>query len=326
MKNRKSFKNAALSLLMAVVLLMGFALTGCQEVPPAGSSEPVSSDPVSSDPVSSDPVSSDPVSSDPVSSDPVSSDPVSSEAASQPVDSTPASSTPVASTPATSTPAVNAGVTDIPKAQKTNAEVVARLYLPGTKLDYYVPKTTNNDYYINHNLSKAKDSWGNPYLDYRCTLTKSASSHNLIIYGHSNDSNGTQLSAMKNYRNLDFYKKNPTIQLDTVAGSGTYKIIAFFIENTAPGQSYFRYNMFIDQKDDESVANFIASAKKRSYINTTVDWKTSDQFLTISTCEDTNLKNFNRLVLVARKVRSGESATVDTSKATKNSAQVLPKK
>lgn len=304
------------------------------------SSKPVSSAPASSEVTSSKPVSSTPASSAPVSSapaaskPPVSSAPVSSApvASKPPVSSAPVSSAPVVSKPPVASTPVPVGglpsgyLPSFATAYSQNKEVVGRLTLSGTKLDYYVAKTKDNVYYLNRTFTKAKSGWGNPYMDYRCTVSQNGNSHNMILYGHSNDKNGTQLSALKGYRKIDFYRQHPTIKFDTVYGEGTYKVLAFFIENTKPGTSFFKYHMFINQTDPSYINQFMDNAKLRSYINTTVDWNVNDQFLTISTCEDTNVSNYNRLVLVARKVRPGESTAVDTSGATQNAKQLLPKK
>ena len=60
----------------------------------------------------------------------------------------------------------------------------------------------------------------------------------------------------------------------------------------------------------------------RSIINTGVDVKPSDELLTLSTCSY-EFKDA-RYVVVARKVRFGESATVDTSGATMNPTPLYP--
>ncbi len=208
---------------------------------------------------------------------------------------------------------------------KANKDIAGWINLPGTKLDYPVAQGDNDSYYLDRNIYKEISGWGVPYMSCAVTSKKDYQSTNIILYGHSDDKRGLQLSAIKGFRKIDFYKQHPTIDFDTVYADGTYKIAAFFIENTKPGTSFFRYHTFIESTGDEAFNNFIANAKSRSYINTTVDVVPTDKLLTISTCEDTNPNNYNRLVLVARKVRPDEDLSVDTSGATQNTAQVLPK-
>lgn len=205
---------------------------------------------------------------------------------------------------------------------QANTDVQGWLKLDGTKLNYPVMQTTNDYYYLNRNLYKESDVWGIPYMSSFCTTDVST---NTILFGHSRDATGEQLSTLKNYRNIEFYKSNPVIEFDSVYADGDYKIIAYFIENTDEASTFFRYHEFINQTNADYINNFIEQAKLRSYINTTVDYLPTDKFLTISTCEDSNTSNFNRLVLVARKVREDETIYVDTTGATQNSNQLLPR-
>lgn len=189
------------------------------------------------------------------------------------------------------------------------------------KLDYAITQSKDNSYYLNKNFKKATSAWGNPYMDYRVSVGQST---NTIIWSHSNPKDGSMFQALKGMRKVDYYKQHPTIQFDDVYSDGTYKIVAFFVENTKPGTEFFQYQGFIDQTDDAYINNWLAEAKKRSFINTTVDIQPGDKFLTLSTCWDTNSKNYDRLITVARKVRPGEDASVDTSGATQNAEQKLP--
>ena len=206
---------------------------------------------------------------------------------------------------------------------KSNKDIAGWINLPGTKLDYPVAQGNDNYYYLNKNIYKEQSAWGVPYMDYTVAHTPDSQSTNTILYGHSDDKRGLQCSAVKGYRNVDFYKQHPTIDFDSVYSDGTYKIVSFFITNQNAG-NWFPYHTFIEG-GEQDVLNYVAQAKERSYINTNVDVVGTDKLLTIQTCEDTNASNFNRLVLVARKVRPGEDASVDTSGAAQNANQVLPK-
>jgi len=62
---------------------------------------------------------------------------------------------------------------------------------------------------------------------------------------------------------------------------------------------------------------------KRSYYNTPVDVKFGDQILVLQTCGNSSDFKDSRLVVFARKVRPGESATVDTSKIVENTDKYM---
>ena len=91
---------------------------------------------------------------------------------------------------------------DFSKIRAYNQDVKAQIYLPGTKLNYWVAQGTDNSFYLNHNAYKQSFAWGTPMIDYRTTLTKDARSTNVVIYGHSNDKTGEHFSAIKNYNEI----------------------------------------------------------------------------------------------------------------------------
>ncbi len=292
------------------------------------SSAPVSSE-ASSLP-SSEPESSEPESSEPESSEPESSEPESSEVSSVQASSKEAVSS-AASTPqkAADPPPAADAVAALPDGYqesfanmyKSNKEVKGRLIVPGTSVDYYVPQTNNNDYYLNHTIYKEYNAWGVPFVSFNVTISPEYQSTNTLIYGHSDDKRGLQLSAIKNYKNLDFYKNHPVITFNTVYGDAQYKVLGFFLENVNTADT-FPYHNYIDM-DDATMNYFVENVRKRSFIDTPVDVQSGDRFITLSTCYSTTSKNF-RYALVARKVRSGESSSVDTSQAAVNSDRKEP--
>lgn len=214
---------------------------------------------------------------------------------------------------------------DFSKIRSYNTDVKAQIYLPGTKLNYWVAQGTDNSFYLNHSVYKQSFAWGTPMIDYRTTLTKDARSTNVVIYGHSNDKTGEHFSAIKNYKNtqagIDFYKQHPTIQFNTMYGDGNYKVFAMFLENVnVPGKS-FGYHNFINAKSQEDFDAFVREAKGRSFLTMPVDVQYGDQLITLSTCLSTSSKN-SRYVLVARKVRPGESSAVEVDKVAINNNMI----
>lgn len=212
---------------------------------------------------------------------------------------------------------------DFSKIRAYNQDVKAQIYLPGTKLNYWVAQGTDNSFYLNHNAYKQSFAWGTPMIDYRTTLTKDARSTNVVIYGHSNDKTGEHFSAIKNYNanGIEFYKQHPTIQFNTMFGDGNYKVFAMFLENVnVPGKS-FGYHNFINAKSQEDFDAFVKEAKGRSFLTMPVDVQYGDELITLSTCLSTSSKN-SRYVLMARKVRPGESAAVEVDQVALNNNMI----
>lgn len=204
-----------------------------------------------------------------------------------------------------------------------NKEIKAQLIVPNTKVNYPVPQSSNNNsFYLNHNQYKGSYAWGVPFLDYRVNVK---SAKNYIMYGHSDDSKSLQLSGVKNYKNLNFYKSTPVIEFNTVYENAKWKVIGFFIEDVSSKnpRGAFQYQNYINDPSPEKFTNYVDNVLSRSYFTTTVDTTPTDTLMTISTCYSLTSSDF-RYVLVARKVRPGESEAVDTAGATANANQLMP--
>lgn len=207
---------------------------------------------------------------------------------------------------------------------KVNNDLVGFLTIPDTKLKYPVVQTTNEEFYLDHTLKKEYDPFGVPFTKKEAIIGDDYVSTNVTIFGHS-AKDGTFFSAVKEYKDVEYYKKHPTLNFDTIHEKGEYKVIGFFMEDVrVTNKKRFNYHEFVEKTTDESVTTFVNDIAKRSYFDTGVDVLPSDQFVTLSTC-DTEIDNTNyRVVLVARKVRDGEDPTVDVSKAAKNDDMVMP--
>lgn len=211
--------------------------------------------------------------------------------------------------------------------KKINKEIVGWIQVKDTKIDYPVlwhkGDSLSGQFYLNHNYKGDYDSYGCVFVDYRCT--KGTESKNLILHAHHmND--GSMFGNLMKYGgttgNLDFYKKAPTIKFDTPNGDGVYKIISVYKTNTLSSQGEFFNYLVGNFQNDKDFMNYVYNVRIRSLINCPVDVNEDDELLTLSTCsyEYTNF----RTVVVARRVRIGESAKVDTKKAKLNPNSVWP--
>lgn len=200
-----------------------------------------------------------------------------------------------------------------------NQDVAGRIEITGTPLKYAIVQAKDNDFYLRRNFYKKDDKHGVPYIDFRVNQKKEST--NTIIYGH-NMKDGQIFGELMNYKGLDYYKKHPVIKYDSVYREGEYKIISVFVTNIYERDgAVWPYHDFIDG-DAAAFDNYVQQAVARSLINTTVDVKPGDKLLTLSTCSY-EFKDA-RTVVVARKVREGESAKVDTDGAKMNPNPVMP--
>lgn len=220
----------------------------------------------------------------------------------------------------------------LPAAKKLldmNPDTVGWISVSGTSIDLPVvlhrEDTPGNYYYIDHNFNCDKAEAGTIFADFRTTIEPNEQSDNVVLYGHD-QKDGTMFGELDKYKkNLEFYKQNPVITFNTNYEKGQYKIIAFFVTNVLPEQSrdgvVFDYQNYIDF-DRERYEDFIYNVNLRSQIITDVDTQFGDHFVTLSTCS-TEFEP-SRFVVIARKVRPGESADVDTEKAVYNENAMEP--
>ena len=95
-----------------------------------------------------------------------------------------------------------------------------------------------------------------------------------------------------------------------------------FKTNTLSSHGQFFNYMVGNFQNEKDFMNYVYNVRVRSLINCPVDINENDELLTLSTCSY-EFTNF-RTVVVARKVRLGEDAKVDVSKASINSNAVWP--
>ena len=136
---------------------------------------------------------------------------------------------------------------------------------------------------------------------------------------------GSMFGTITNYKDINFYKENPTISFDTLYEKGTYKIFAILIGDSGTDNSFgFEYKYWNTSfASQEEFLQWVELSRIRSLINTTVDVQAYDEVLTLSTCANSYYKNA-RFVIMARRIRTGESEEVDTFGATINPNPLYP--
>lgn len=222
--------------------------------------------------------------------------------------------------------------TDYSSVVKVNTDTVGWIKVPNTNIDYPVVQFSNNDYYLNHDFDKKYNYRGAIFMDYRNNPTDLDA--NTIIYGH-NCYDKTMFSELDQYEKIDFYKKTPAFEYNSLEKNYKWKIYAVFITNAdASEDNGYVFNYIYPYMDGENFNGFIEEVNKRRLYVTGVDINDDDKMLVLSTCVRT-LDTVNkygkttyradaRLVVLARAVRPGESEEVDVSKAYVNKNPKYP--
>lgn len=181
-----------------------------------------------------------------------------------------------------------------------NKSLIGWVKIEETNIDYPVMQTSNNEYYLTHNISQDYDKNGTIFLDCNCDILKP--SMNFIIYGHHMKS-GKMFGQLDKYKDKTFWEKHPMIQFDTIYEKGTYQIVyAFQSKVYKSDEIAFKYYQFIDANSKEEFDSYMNEMNRLSLYDTGVPVTYGDQFLTLSTCDQTTQDG--RFVLVAKRVNA----------------------
>lgn len=216
------------------------------------------------------------------------------------------------------------------KLKKINSDIKGWIKLNNTQIDYPILQSKsdnkNTQYYLNHNYLKqyTPRGFGSIFIDYRSK--QGMKSKNIVLHGHHMEDGSMFGDLMKYGRysgNLSFYKKSPTIKLSSPSGGiKNYKIISVFKSNVNPAQGEYFDFYCAKFKSKAQFMNYVYNIRIRSLFDCPVNVNEDDQLVTLVTCS----YEFNsfRTVVVARKCRPNESASVDTGAAKLNSNPVWP--
>ena len=165
--------------------------------------------------------------------------------------------------------------------KEINKDIIGWLIVDNTNIDYPIVQTSNNDYYLNHNLDKEYSSAGWIFMDSRNSLDD----QNLIIYGHHRR-DGSMFGSIDN-----LLKNNKGGEIALIIDNKTinYSIFSIYKADTKYDYRETNYNNF-----DKKILEF----KEKSLYNFDVDLNNKAQIITLSTCDNDNIK---RIVVQAIK-------------------------
>lgn len=205
-----------------------------------------------------------------------------------------------------------------------NPDIIGWINIDNTEVNNPVYQTSDNQYYVDHDMDKKKNSYGALFLDYRCNIDPKALTQNQIIYGH-NMRYGAMFGSLDEYRDIEFTKKSSIIKFDSLYEQRVYKIFAIMIVNDAEDETFgYSYTAYRSEfTGDTDFLQWVDRSKQRSLYDFPVDVEAEDEVITLSTCcyDYTNA----RFVILARLVRDGEDPTIDTANIIKNSDVIYSK-
>ncbi len=176
--------------------------------------------------------------------------------------------------------------------QAQNADFIAWIQIPGTTIDYPVVLTDDVEYYLHHTFTGKESAIGTLF-----SLSKtdySTPSQNIAIYGHHLRSGKNMFSPLILYKKESFYDAHDTIHLDTLYGSGTYRV---FVVVNIKVNDWDASTADFDTGD--AFLSFVNRAKSQALYDTGVEVAATDHILTLITCDRSYAGKDGRLLIMA---------------------------
>ena len=182
---------------------------------------------------------------------------------------------------------------------------------PYLKTDFYGNANRNGTLFFDQ--SNKVDS----YLD---------KNRNLIIYGHDMASGQMFAGLNKFLGNVNYARSAPTMTVSTLFRTDVYKVFAVVLvdEDDKNARSYNAWDTHFS--GDEEFLTYLQDAQARSLFDYPVDVTADDRIVVLSTCtrKSTSKLENGRLLVMARRLRDGESEVVDTKQIAKNTDAIMP--
>lgn len=175
--------------------------------------------------------------------------------------------------------------------QSMNEDVVGWITIDDTKIDYPIMQADNNIKYLDTNYHGDKSRAGSIFMDFRNDITMKE--NNLILYGHR-VKDGSMFQHLKKYLDEDFFESHRTFTIDTLYDS--YEAEIFAVYNTMIDFNYIQTDFSTEEKFD----HLIQGINQRSIYESDITVNSSDQMITLSTCEYTIDPDDSRLVVHAK--------------------------
>lgn len=185
-----------------------------------------------------------------------------------------------------------------------NSDMAAWIQIEGTKIDYPVMQTMEDEnYYLKRGFDKKSNNNGCLILDTDSSI-KEPLSTNQIIHGH-NMKSGEMFGTLPEYENKDYFEQHKYIKLFTKECQRNYEVIAVFRSQVyRKSDQVFKFYKFFQADTQEEFDDWYENIKELSLYDTGVTAQFGDRFLTLSTCVY-HVEN-GRLVVVAKEIEPGD--------------------
>ena len=158
--------------------------------------------------------------------------------------------------------------------REINPDIVAWIYIEGTKINYPIVQGEDNSYYLKHLFSGEWNGSGCIFLDFQNDA--SFADRHSIIYGH-HMKNGTMFTDIDKYKKQEFFDEHPVALL--ITPDKNYKVVFFAGYVAAPQDDAWEIGF-----TEAEFEVWLQNAADRSCFTSEIAPNISDHILTLSTC------------------------------------------
>ena len=158
-----------------------------------------------------------------------------------------------------------------------NQDVIGWIKIPGTRIDYPVFYSGENDRYLDHDMYGKKSSKGSIFMDMHnsgALLDK-----NTYIHGH-NMKDGSMFADLIKYKNKAFFESHKTIEFSNLYSDMVWEVFAVYV---VPADNHFIRVMFLSDSD---FLRWVGRIGEAALIKTDYKPTKDDYILTLNTCSN----------------------------------------
>ena len=164
------------------------------------------------------------------------------------------------------------------KLKEQNSDVYGWIQVDGTNISYPCVKGVDNNFYLDHTVTKEYNANGAIFGDSKCK-DKVLENQNLVFYGHNSIYPGQMFHELTKFIDKSFFNNNRFVTIYTLDGVYRYEIFSFY-----ETYSTYRYSQ-VSFVSDNSFVNWCNEMKENSIHEIEVpDFNTNSKILTLSTC------------------------------------------
>ena len=184
-----------------------------------------------------------------------------------------------------------------------NSDVKGWIKIEGTNIDYPVLQSEKDDiekgyyYYLNYDWQGNVSKLGSISLMKDVDIQKN---NVYVLFGHNIDYPPCMFHDLLKYKDVQFYKKYPIINFDTLYEEQDFVVFGAVVVETDEQEKDILQSHF----SKEQLEEYLEWLRDKSVINTNVPVNSNDKILVMYTCSYETEQS--RTVVVARKLRKDE--------------------